>query len=100
MDLSGKFTIEVGIQVPAAKFFDVLTKQLHIAKSICGRVQDAKLHEGDEWHSNDSVKQWTSVVGGTITKALFSQDKFSTNPNQSVIIFIVALLCNNFYLCG
>ncbi|MED6159206.1 hypothetical protein PIB30_040143 [Stylosanthes scabra] len=67
MDLCGKITIEVGIQVPAAKFFDFSTKQLHNAKNICGRVQEAKLHEGDEWHSNDSVKQWTSVVGGKTT---------------------------------
>ncbi|MED6107765.1 hypothetical protein PIB30_017257 [Stylosanthes scabra] len=68
MDLSGKITLEVGIQVPAAKFFEVFTKQLHNVKDICGRVQGAKLHEGDDvWHNHDSVKQWTCVVGGKAT---------------------------------
>ncbi|XP_057726389.1 MLP-like protein 31 [Arachis stenosperma] len=66
MDLSGKISIEVGIEVPAAKFFDVLAKQFHKVQNICGRIQGAKLHEGDDWHCTHSVKQWTSVVDGKV----------------------------------
>ncbi|MED6107764.1 hypothetical protein PIB30_017256 [Stylosanthes scabra] len=70
MALSGKIILEVGIQVAAAKFFDIFTKQLRNVKDICERVQGARLYEGgddDLWYSSNSVVQWTSIVGGKAT---------------------------------
>ena len=63
MALTGKISTEIVIQAPAAKFFDLLGKQLHQVQNHCERVHETKLHEGDDWHSSGSVKHWTYVVG-------------------------------------
>ncbi|XP_015936926.1 MLP-like protein 34 [Arachis duranensis] len=68
MALTGKLSIEIGIHAPAAKFFHLMTKQLHHVQNVCERVHGAKLHEGDEWHSvGGSVKHWTYVIDGKVT---------------------------------
>ncbi|MED6161187.1 hypothetical protein PIB30_058321 [Stylosanthes scabra] len=66
MALSGKISIEVMIQSPAAKFFNVFTNQVYNFQNICERVHQGKLHEGDDWHSTDSAKQWTLLIDGKI----------------------------------
>ncbi|MED6222626.1 hypothetical protein PIB30_066089 [Stylosanthes scabra] len=66
MALSGKISIEVVVQVTASKFFDVLAKQFHNVPNICERVNHGKLHEGDDWHSTDSVKHWTLLIDGKV----------------------------------
>lgn len=63
--LSGKLENEVELHVPAAKFFEVFTTQLHEIQNISDSVHDTKLHQGDDWHAVDSqsVKNWTIVLG-------------------------------------
>lgn len=63
MVLAGKLSTELGIKAPGAKFFNILSSQLHQVQNICERVHVAKLHEGEDWHHSDSVKHWTYVIG-------------------------------------
>ncbi|KAK7304540.1 hypothetical protein VNO77_42421 [Canavalia gladiata] len=62
----GKMSCELGIQTPAAKFFNLFVKQLHHLPNITDRVHEGKLHQGD-WHGIGSVKNWTYTVDGKVT---------------------------------
>ncbi|KAL1307925.1 hypothetical protein HN51_049833 [Arachis hypogaea] len=64
MALSGKLSIEVTVQTPAAKYFNIFITQSHKFQNICERIHEAKLHEGDNWHVPHSVKNWTLIVDG------------------------------------
>ncbi|KAK7273865.1 hypothetical protein RIF29_14929 [Crotalaria pallida] len=67
MALSGKVTIEIGIQTPATEFFNLFGKQLHDVQHVTDTVHEGKLHHGDDWHSPDSVKHWTYLIDGKVT---------------------------------
>ncbi|KAJ1411573.1 START-like domain superfamily [Sesbania bispinosa] len=69
MALTGKITTEFGIKVPASKSFNFITNQLHHVQNITDAVHHAKVHEGDDWHSTDSVKHWSYTVDGKVTQA-------------------------------
>ncbi|MED6107762.1 hypothetical protein PIB30_017254 [Stylosanthes scabra] len=66
MAISGKISVEVAIKVEASKFFHILAKEFHNIQNICERVHGANLHEGDDWHRTDSVKQWTCLIDGKV----------------------------------
>ncbi|MED6107757.1 hypothetical protein PIB30_017249 [Stylosanthes scabra] len=66
MAISGKISVEFEIQVPATKYFNILTKEFHNIQNICERVHGANLHQGDDWHCTDSVKQWTCLIDGKV----------------------------------
>ncbi|KAL1348196.1 MLP-like protein 43 [Arachis duranensis] len=66
MAISGKISVEVVIQVPVSKFFHILAKEFHTVQNICERVHGGNLHQGDDWHCTDSVKNWTCLVDGKV----------------------------------
>ncbi|XP_019413874.1 PREDICTED: MLP-like protein 43 isoform X3 [Lupinus angustifolius] len=68
MSLTGKITTEFGILSPATKFFHFVAKQLHHVQNVSDKVHHTKVHEGD-WHSVGSVRNWTYVVDGKVTRA-------------------------------
>ncbi|KAE9620876.1 hypothetical protein Lal_00019776 [Lupinus albus] len=68
MSLTGKITTEFGIVSPAAKFFHIFAKQLHNVQNITDQVHHGKVHEGD-WHTAGSVREWTFIIDGKVTKA-------------------------------
>ena len=63
MILSGKISTELPVHSTADKWFHTLTNRLHHIQHVAGKVHGAKLHEGDDWHANDSVKHWTFTLG-------------------------------------
>jgi len=63
MTLSGKISTEIGVHATAAKLFNLLSKQLHQVQNITERVHETKLHHGEDWHHNESIKHWTYVIG-------------------------------------
>ncbi|KEH19271.1 putative START-like domain-containing protein [Medicago truncatula] len=66
MVLAGKLITELGIKSPGEKFFKLFASELHEVHKVCERVHHAKLHEGEDWHHNDSVKHWTYVIDGEV----------------------------------
>ncbi|KAK7405719.1 hypothetical protein VNO78_07327 [Psophocarpus tetragonolobus] len=66
MTLAGKLSAEVGIHANPEKVFNILAKQLHHLQNVAERIHGAKLHEGDDWHTNDSIKQWTYTIAGEV----------------------------------
>ncbi|XP_012574302.1 MLP-like protein 43 [Cicer arietinum] len=66
MVLAGKISTEVGVRASADKFFHLFSKKLHDVQNHCERVHETILHEGDDWHVSDSVKQWTYVIDGKV----------------------------------
>ncbi|QHO27187.1 MLP-like protein [Arachis hypogaea] len=64
MALTGKLSVEVTLQTPAAKYFNIFITQFHKFQNICERIHEAKMHEGDNWHVPHSVKNWTLIVDG------------------------------------
>jgi len=63
MSLSGKISTELPVHATAEKWFNTFTNQLHHIQHVTGKIHGAKLHEGDDWHTNDSVKHWTFTLG-------------------------------------
>jgi len=63
MVLAGKISTEIGVKASSAKFFKLFSSELHHVQNLCERVHETKLHQGDDWHGSDSVKQWTYVIG-------------------------------------
>jgi len=61
--LSGKISTEVGVHATAEKWFNLYSKNLHHIQNVAERIHGAKLHKGDEWHTNDSVKHWSYTIG-------------------------------------
>ncbi|KAK7405721.1 hypothetical protein VNO78_07329 [Psophocarpus tetragonolobus] len=68
MALAGKITSEIGVHKTAEKWLNLYSKELHHIQNVAERIHGAKLHQGDDWHANDSVKHWTYIVDGkTVT---------------------------------
>ncbi|KAK7342957.1 hypothetical protein VNO80_25916 [Phaseolus coccineus] len=63
MSLTGKISTELPVHAAAEKWFHTYTNQLHHIQHVTDKVHASKLHEGDDWHANDSVKHWTYTVG-------------------------------------
>jgi len=63
ISLSGKISTELPVHATAEKWFHIMTKKLHHIQHVAGKIHGAKLHEGDDWHVNDSVKHWTYTLG-------------------------------------
>lgn len=70
MVLAGKISTEVGVRASADKFFHLFSKKLHDVQNHCERVHETILHEGDDWHVSDSVKQWTYVIGNFVSNSI------------------------------
>jgi len=63
MSLSGKISTERPVHATVDTWFHAFTNQLHHIQHVTDQIHVAKLHEGDDWHANDSVKHWTYTVG-------------------------------------
>ncbi|MED6189178.1 hypothetical protein PIB30_093314 [Stylosanthes scabra] len=79
MSLTGKESVELGIQTPADKFFSSFVKQLLDFESVSDHVHEAKLHKGDG-HSIGSVKQWTYTIDGKVASC---QESFEAIDEQN-----------------
>ncbi|MED6212565.1 hypothetical protein PIB30_084661 [Stylosanthes scabra] len=67
MALTSKLSIETPISSPAAKFFNLMARQLHHVQNVCERIHGAKLNVGNDWHSiGGSVKHWTYIIDGKV----------------------------------
>nr|AFV09180.1 pathogenesis-related protein 10a [Lens culinaris] len=66
MVLAGKLSTELGIKTPADKFFKLFASELHEVQNLCERVHHTKIHHGEDWHHNESVKHWTYVIDGEV----------------------------------
>ncbi|KAL4294349.1 hypothetical protein HN51_045171 [Arachis hypogaea] len=67
MALTGKLSFETVIRSPAAKFFNLMARQLHHLQNICERIHAAKLQVGNDWDSvGGSVKHWTYIIDGKV----------------------------------
>ncbi|TKY68509.1 MLP protein 43 [Spatholobus suberectus] len=83
MSLSAKISIEIGVRATAAKWFNLFAAQLHHVQNLTDRVHGTKLHHGDDWHHNESVKHWTSTIAGKVTtyhESIESVDE----PNKTI----------------
>ncbi|CAL0323139.1 unnamed protein product [Lupinus luteus] len=66
MALTGKLSTEIPIQAPPSKWFQLFAKQLHDVQHHAERVHHTKLHEGEDWHHNDTIKHWTYEIDGKV----------------------------------
>ncbi|TKY68508.1 MLP protein [Spatholobus suberectus] len=66
MSLVGKISTEIGVHATAAKWFNLFATQLHHVQNLTDRVHGTKLHHGDDWHHNESVKHWTYTIDGKV----------------------------------
>ncbi|ESW05481.1 hypothetical protein PHAVU_011G182800 [Phaseolus vulgaris] len=66
MALFGKISIEIGVHATAERLFKIFSTQLHDVQNIAESVHETKLHHGEDWHHNDSIKHWTYVVDGKV----------------------------------
>ncbi|CAL0323138.1 unnamed protein product [Lupinus luteus] len=66
MALTGKISTEIPIQAPPSKWFNLFAKQLHDVQHHAERVHQTKLHEGEDWHHNDTIKHWTYEIDGKV----------------------------------
>ncbi|MED6161186.1 hypothetical protein PIB30_058320 [Stylosanthes scabra] len=83
MALTGKLSVETPIQTPPAKYFDIFITEFHNFHSICEKVHEAEIHEGDDWHVTDSVKNWTLIVDGKPIKLKEKMEKI-VKENKSI----------------
>ncbi|BAT89693.1 hypothetical protein LR48_Vigan08g059800 [Vigna angularis] len=67
MTLFGKISTEIGVHATAEKWFKLLATQLHHVQNLADRVHGTKLHHGEDWHHNESIKQWTYVIDGKVS---------------------------------
>ncbi|KAK7342949.1 hypothetical protein VNO80_25907 [Phaseolus coccineus] len=75
MSLAGRISSEIGVHSTAAKLFNIFAMQLHDVQNLTDRIHTAKLHDGDDWHHNESIKHWTYMIAKkTIIFKLFSGD--------------------------
>nr|ACU16259.1 unknown [Glycine max] len=72
MSLAGKITTEIGVHATAAKWFNLFATQLHHVQNLTDRVHGTKLHQGEDWHHNETVKHWTYTIDGKATTCLES----------------------------
>ncbi|KAG4947116.1 hypothetical protein AAZX31_15G205300 [Glycine max] len=83
MSLAGKISIEIGVHASAAKWFNLFATQLHHVQNLTERVHETKLHHGDDWHHNESIKHWTCTIDGKVTtyhESIESVDE----PNKTI----------------
>ncbi|KAK7342947.1 hypothetical protein VNO80_25905 [Phaseolus coccineus] len=67
MALFGKISIEIEVHATAEKWFKIFSTQLHDVQNIAESVHETKLHHGEDWHHNESIKHWTYVIDGKVT---------------------------------
>ncbi|BAT89658.1 hypothetical protein LR48_Vigan08g049700 [Vigna angularis] len=72
MSLTGKISTELPVYATADKWFHIFSKKLHHVQHVAGKVHGTKLHQGDDWHTNDSVKHWTYTLDGKTVTCLES----------------------------
>ncbi|RDY11485.1 MLP-like protein 43 [Mucuna pruriens] len=84
MSLAGKISIEIGVHASAAKWFNLFATQLHDVQNLTDRVHETKLHHGDDWHHNHSIKHWTCSIGGKVTTCQESIESVD-EPNKTII---------------
>jgi len=63
MSLGGKISIEIGVHANATKWYNIFATQLNQIQNLTDRIHHAKLHHGHDWHHNESIKQWTYIIG-------------------------------------
>jgi len=63
MSLAGNISTEIGVHAAAAKWFNLFAKQLHHIQNLTDRVHGTKLHRGEDFHHNESIKHWTYTIG-------------------------------------
>jgi len=63
MTLAGKISTEVGVHSTAEKWYNLVTTQHHQVQHLAERVHATKLHQGEDWHHNETIKHWTYVIG-------------------------------------
>jgi len=63
MSLAGRISIEIGAHGTAAKWLNFFSTQLHHVQNLTDKIHKAKLHHGNDWHHNESIKQWTYIIG-------------------------------------
>ncbi|OIW14390.1 hypothetical protein TanjilG_15744 [Lupinus angustifolius] len=102
MALKGKLSTEIPIKAPASKWFHLFATKLYHVQNLAERLHHTKLHEGEDWHHKDTIKQWTYEIDGkvltckekieavdeenkTITYILFGGD---ISPHYKVFKFI------------
>ncbi|KAG5001017.1 hypothetical protein AAZX31_08G226600 [Glycine max] len=83
MSLVGKISTEIGVHATAAKWFNLFATQLHHVQNLTDRVHETKLHHGDDWHHNESIKHWTCTIDGKITTCLESIESVD-EPNKTI----------------
>ncbi|KAJ9708437.1 hypothetical protein PVL29_000465 [Vitis rotundifolia] len=65
MALTGKLEVDMEINSPADKFYNIFRRQAHHIPNICSdKVHQIDVHEGD-WETPGSVKNWGYTLGGT-----------------------------------
>ncbi|OIV99093.1 hypothetical protein TanjilG_32352 [Lupinus angustifolius] len=84
MSLTGKITTEFGILSPATKFFHFFAKQIHDLQNVTDQVHHGKVHEGD-WHTVGSVREWSYIIDGKVTKAKENFEVVDEENNKIVI---------------
>ncbi|KAL2347444.1 hypothetical protein Fmac_001444 [Flemingia macrophylla] len=67
MSLVGKISTEIGVHATAEKWFNLFATQLHHVQNLTDRVHRTELHRGDDWHHNESIKNWTYIIDGKVT---------------------------------
>ncbi|QCD85860.1 MLP-like protein 43 [Vigna unguiculata] len=67
MTLSGKIITEIGVHATAEKWFNLFATQLHHVQNLTDTIHGTRLHHGEDWHHNDSIKHWTYVIDGKVT---------------------------------
>ncbi|XP_020206528.1 MLP-like protein 43 [Cajanus cajan] len=83
MSLAGKISIEIGVHATAEKWFNLFATQLHNVQNLTDRVHGTKLHHGDDWHHNESVKHWTCTIDGKVTTYYESIESID-EPNKTI----------------
>ncbi|KAK7243909.1 hypothetical protein RIF29_38722 [Crotalaria pallida] len=78
MALTGKVSSEHVIKAPVEKWFNFFSNTLHHIPKVAERVHEANLHQGDDWHTIDSVKNWTFIIEGkhvTLKEKIVASDE-------------------------
>ncbi|TKY68510.1 MLP protein 43 [Spatholobus suberectus] len=83
MSLVGKISTEIGVHATAAKWFSLFSTQLHHVQNLTDSVHGTKLHQGDDWHHNESIKHWTYVIDGKVTTCHESIESVD-EPNKTI----------------
>ncbi|MED6107768.1 hypothetical protein PIB30_017260 [Stylosanthes scabra] len=96
MALSGKLSVEAPIQTPPAKYFDIFITQFHNFQNICGNIHEGEIHEGDDWHVTDSVKNWTINIDGKPTKLKEKMEKIDKEKKAITYKFFDGDISKNY----